>query len=187
MRILTATNLLLWSLSLVACGGGGGDNSSDDSDVIKNISDEFRASVSGTTEGLNGSLVLTINSTEKTITDNGSFKFEDVLNNGEEYSLFLSNDAENLICLLSGDTHGLVSDQDINDLSIECIPVEENQSKVSVAVPINLMERQLSLSSLTESVEVTGTRFVVETQGQTGLLTLNDENDDPIYFTLASD
>jgi hypothetical protein len=101
----------LFSL-LAACGGGGGGNNSANQSGIY--------SISGTVSGLRGTLVLQNNGTDSlTITQNGAFSFDKLLNDGDWYDVDVSSQPTGQNCILSK-ASGLASDT-INDISITCV------------------------------------------------------------------
>ncbi|HET8936251.1 MAG TPA: hypothetical protein VFN67_22565 [Polyangiales bacterium] len=94
-------------------GGSGGSGGSGDDDKF---------SVGGEVSGLNGSgLVIKLNDEEKTITENGDFKFDAELKKDDAYTVMVKTQPSNPLQACSvKDGSGKVAEADIDNVKIEC-------------------------------------------------------------------
>ncbi len=159
-------------LLLLACGGGGGG----DTAATRSFS------VGGNIEGLDGTLVLSLNGAEKTLDSAGLFTFDNTVNDGAEYTASIVSDPDDQLCNFTSTYTGAISNGDVSQLSIQCDHIDPSLEKIVVDVPLALADERLYVISPSGSYEVNQQRLAIE--APSGLVSLTTEDDSPIYYTL---
>ncbi|CAM3687558.1 YfaP family protein [Rheinheimera salexigens] len=129
---------------LAACGGSDKDNTPDS--LYK---------LSGTVSGLNGTLVLAVNTNNITINNSGNISLGSQFTSGTSVNLSITSQPNGQSCQVSSASTITFANADINNVAISCTNLQYNVSGTATGLerPITL---QYSYGAQTDSTEING-------------------------------
>jgi alpha-tubulin suppressor-like RCC1 family protein len=140
--------LLITGMMLTACGGGGGGGAAPTPILIPTPS----FAIGGNVSGLSGTLTLQNNAGDDlSLTNNGSFTFNTLLNDGESYNITIKSAPTNQFCKVNNG-NDIVAATNVMSISVSC--GYNVSGKVTGLSGIGLVMRNSDLSNVQDETIV---------------------------------